>query len=90
MQSLTEPLVFSNHLRQFLSEVFESCYASQLLSFNLDLPLDAIGTVCQQFGLFSIVNYKKINKANMYKMLICPILLCHLVSVSFALYCFLV
>ena len=33
------------------SKVLEACYSAQLLSFYLYLSLDAIGTVCHQFGL---------------------------------------
>ena len=32
-------------------KVLEACYSAQLLSFYLYLSLDAIGTVCHQFGL---------------------------------------
>ena len=40
------------HLRQ-LQGIFEGCYGTQLLPFYLDLPLDAIGSVCNLFGLLS-------------------------------------
>ena len=33
------------------SKVLEACYSAKLLSFYLYLSLDAIGTVCHQFGL---------------------------------------
>ena len=50
MQSLREPLVWSHHLKQLLQGTW-SCYSAQLLSFYVYLSLDAIGTVCHQFGL---------------------------------------
>ena len=33
--------------------MFEVCYSTQLLSFHLDLPLDAVSAVCHQLGLLS-------------------------------------
>ena len=45
-----ESLVWSHHLKQLL-QVLEACYSAQILSFYLYLSLDAIDTVCHQFGL---------------------------------------
>ena len=41
--------VLSHHLKQLR----KACYSTQFLPFYHDLPLDAIGSVCHQFGLLS-------------------------------------
>ena len=47
-----EPPVLSRHLKN-CSKALQSCNCSKLLSFNPDLPLDAILAVYHKFGLFS-------------------------------------
>ena len=44
MQFLREPTVLSFYLKQLIQlRVLEACHTSKILSFYLDLPLDAIG-----------------------------------------------
>ena len=43
----------NHHISKNCSKVFEVCNCSKFLSFYLDLPFDAIGTVCHQFGFLS-------------------------------------
>ena len=52
MQSLRGPLVWSHHLNQ-LCWGTQGFYGTHILPFYLNLPSDAIGTVCHQPGLLS-------------------------------------
>ena len=52
-QSLGDPLVLSHYLKN-CSKAIEACSSTKIMSFDLDLALNAISAVCHQFGLFSI------------------------------------